>query len=213
MTNPDAEQLAKRFLENNDSLAFEELWESTVNMAQPHKYYDPHQARTTDDFLQITRIGLFQALNSYKKGKGSTLLTWIRMRMTQVLIKEVRKIDRQNLGYKISLDQPRAGLETGDQIGTIEQQIYSILSESEFYRNATQEWSEDLYLQIVAQVTERVSYNIPLSKCYGLKLAFPNLSRKSIALLVGVTRPAISHYFAIIRKYISMAADQYALSN
>ena len=209
MKNSEALKLAKRFLETHDSLAFEELWSSTVNMARPYKYYDPYGARTTDDFLQITRIGLWEALLSFKEGKGCTLLTWIRMRMEQVLVKEVRKIASSNIGHKLSLDQP--AYHTDDHAVTIEQQIYVQLAEHGYYPDAVEAWSEGLYWQIITAVANRISYNIPLSKCYGLKLAFPGMTRKSIAKVIGSSKPAVSQYFSIIREAISIAADQYAV--
>jgi len=210
MKNSEAIKLAKKFLETHDSLAFEELWSSTVNMVQPYKYYDPYGARTTDDFLQITKIGLWEALLSFKEGRGCTLLTWIRMRMEQVLVKEVRKISSSNIGYKLSLDQP-AAYYTDDQAVTIEQQIYAQLAEHGYYPDAVEEWSEDLYWQIVTAVANRISYNRPLSKCYGLKLAFPMITRKAIAKIIGSSKPAVSQYFCSIRRFISIAADQSAI--
>jgi len=110
MNNQAAIELRRRFLDYSDSQAFEELWYSTVNMVQPQKYFDPYGARDEDDFCQITRIGMYEALLSFKENKGSTLLTWIRMRMEQVLIKEVRKIARYS--YKVQdIDEDPEALE------------------------------------------------------------------------------------------------------
>lgn len=209
MNNSEALKLAKRFLATHDSLAFDELWASTVNMVDPYKYYDPHGVRTTEDFLQITKIGLWEALLSFEEGKGCTLLTWIRMRMKQVLIKEIRKITSSNLGHKVRLDQPVL-YETAV---TIENQIYAQLAEHGYYPDAVDEWSEDLYWQIITAVADQLSYNRPLSKCYGLKLAFPGMSAKSVAKVIGSSRPAVSQYFSTIRRFISIAADQYAIKD
>lgn len=212
MTNEKATELANLFLETQDSQIFEELWVSTVNMAQPYKYFDPTGARTTEDFLQITRIGLYEALQSYREGQGSTLLTWIRMRMTQLLIKEVRRINRNSLGTKVSLDQSVHLDKEGGQV-TVEQMIYTELARSEFYQNACQEWSDDLYWRIIIAVSEKIDYNIPLSKCFQLKLAFPNISRNTIAKVLNISKPAISQYFSVIRQCISLAVDRYEIKN
>ena len=231
MNNQAATQLARRFLDHQDSQAFEELWDSTVNMVQPQKYFDPYGARDEEDFLQITRIGLYQALLSYEVGKGSTLLTWIRMRMEQVLTKEVRKIVRYNKKAQLTdeelLDpedsnlmisqshfQQKLSFENesyGDTILSVENLIYSELKQYGYYPDATEAWSEELYAQIVAVVYEQVAYNIPLAKCYSLKIAFPQISRHSIATIVGVSKPAVSHYYQLIREYITLAADRFSL--
>ena len=92
MTNKEAVILVKTFQETGSCSVFDELWASTVMMVNPYKYFDPSGARDEEDFEQITRIGLYQAINTWEDGKGSSVLTWIRMRMHQALIKELRKI-------------------------------------------------------------------------------------------------------------------------
>ncbi len=212
MTNKKATELANRFLETQDSQVFEELWSSTVNMVQPYKYFDPTGARTAEDFLQVTRIGLYEALQSFEVDRGSTLLTWIRMRMTQLLIREVRRINRNSLGTKISLDQ-NVHLEGSEGHVTVEQMIYEELVGSELYQNACQEWSDDLYWRIIVAVSEKVSYNIPLAECFQLKLAFPNISRNTIAKILCISKPTISQYFSTIRRCISLAVERYEIRN
>lgn len=210
MTNQEAGKLAKQFLETGSSTAFEKLWSSTVNMIQLYKYYDPTGARTSDDFLQLTRIGLYQALNTFIEGKGSTILTWIRMRMEQMCIKEVRKITRKGFETKISLDV-NILLDRSNNRSTVEQLIYQELICSESYQQASVEWSEELYWQIITDVSDRIGYNYQILRCFNLKLAFPNISRDTISKMLKISRPTISHYFTRIRKCISLATAQYAI--
>ena len=105
MTNKEALFLANEFKKTQSSEAFEELWSGTVMMVDPYKYFDPTGARDSEDFLQMTRIGLWKAIESYEDGHGATILSWIRRRMTQLIIQELRKVVRTTrLGTKISLD-------------------------------------------------------------------------------------------------------------
>jgi DNA-directed RNA polymerase specialized sigma subunit len=209
MTEQQAVELAKEFKETNSSKAFDELWKATVNMVEPYKYYDPTGARTTDDFLQVTRIGLFQALNTFKEGAGSTLLSWARMRMHQLIVKELRTMRRNNyLGYKISLDTTI--FDTENNNSTVEQMIYEQLVAADSYDAASMAWSEELYWTIIADVDQRVSFNRHISKCFGLRLVFPNISRDTISKMLKVGRPAVSQYFDTIRKCISLSAEKYA---
>ena len=214
MTNERALQLADRFLKKNDSQAFEELWSSTVNMVEPYKYFDPTGARDEEDFLQATRIGLWQALQSFQEGKGSTILTWIRMRMTQLIIKELRAITRTTrLGHKISLDNSIHQV-VGKQVDSypsVERMIYQQLASSDSYQAATVEWSEELYWTIIADVEQRLKRNIRLVKVFRIKLAFPHISRDTIAKMLTISRPAISGYFETIRNCIGLATAKYAL--
>lgn len=222
MKNKDAIELAKQFLETGNSKAFETLWSSTVNMVNVNKYYDPTGARTQEDFLQITKIGLYQALNSFKEGKGSTLLTWIRMRMEQMLIKEVRKMAKTGWTTKLPISSAYThsstiGKDTGSKSGTgnlrnssISCLIYEALVTDKDYQPASAELSEELYWQIVADISNRIT-NDQILRCFNLKLAFPHLSRNSISKLVKITKPTISHYFDTIRKCITVAAEKYAI--
>ena len=213
MTNERALQLADKFLRQNDSQAFEELWSSTVNMVEPYKYFDPTGARDSEDFLQATRIGLWQALNSFQEGRGSTILTWIRMRMTQLIIKELRAINRTTrLGHKISLDNSIHQVsQDGDSYPSVERMIYQQLISSDSYQAATVEWSEELYWTIIADVEQRLKRNIRLVKVFRIKLAFPHISRDTIAKMLTISRPAISGYFETIRNCIGLATTKYAL--
>ena len=95
MTNKEAVILVKEYKRTGSTNVFDELWSSTVMMVNPYKYFDPSGARDEEDFEQITRIGLYQAINTWEEGKGSSILTWIRMRMNQALIKELRKMVRE----------------------------------------------------------------------------------------------------------------------
>jgi len=215
MTNKEVLQLTKLFQKTNDSRIFEYIWSSTVNMVQPYKYFDPSGARDEEDFLQATRIGLWEAINSYEEDKGSTILSWIRMRMTQLLIKEVRRCNKSNespgkLGYKTSLDTtPFQTDETGFQ--SIEALIYKQLAASDSYQAATIEWSEELYWTIISDVKHRLYRNRRLVKVFKLKLAFPDISRDTISRMLNVSRPALSGYFETIRTCISLATQKHAL--
>ena len=65
MTNNEVTKLMLEFKETGNSSAFVELWENTHNLVRPYTYFDPSGARDVEDFLQITRIALWQAINSY----------------------------------------------------------------------------------------------------------------------------------------------------
>jgi len=211
MTNERALQLADQFLKKNDSQAFEELWTLTVNMVEPYKYFDPTGARDQEDFLQATRIGLWQALQSFEEGRGSTILSWIRMRMTQLIIKELRAINRTTrLGSKISLDTSIYASHQ-DTAPSVERMIYQQLISSDSYQAATTEWSEELYWTIIADVEQRLKRNIRLVKVFRIKLAFPHITRNTIAKMLTISRPAISGYFETIRNCIGLATAKYAL--
>jgi len=211
MTNEEALKLAKEFKDTRSSKAFDLLWSSTFNLAEPYKYFDPTGARDSEDFLQLTRIGLYQAIDSFEPDRGSTFLTWARMRMTQMLIKELRGISRASrLGYKISLDSSTIGGEIKDS-STIEQMIYKQLVASDSYQAATIEWSETLYWSIIYDIEENIDNNRSISRVFWAKLAFPNMTRESISIMLNLSKPTISQHFEIIRNCITRATDKYAL--
>jgi len=204
MDNQRALELRQKFLETEQSKYFDELWQETVNMVNPHKYFDPSGARTKEDFLQVTRIGLYEALLSFKEGAGSTILTWIRMRMNQLLIKEVKRIDRNKFKDAVSFDNTSI-LDGPNR--TIEELIYSQLVDKNSYQH---EWSDDIYWKIIADVQQRLSYNIKIEETFKLKMIFPNIERKTICKLLGVSKPALSSYFEIIKNTFLEVIPKYA---
>ena len=207
MTNEEAITLVKEFKQTGSSYVFEDLWSSTVMMVNPYKYFDPSGARDEEDFEQVTRIGLYQAINTFKEGEGSSVLTWIRMRMHQMLVKEVRKMVRESrLGHKISLDTS-SFLEEGSK-GSVEQLIYDAMKGTDSY---TPEFREDLYWQIFADVEAKVNRNRALAKVFYFKMAFPQATRDTISKMFGVSRPCISTYFDTIRNCIDIATNKYAI--
>lgn len=207
MTNKEAVILVKTFQETGSCSVFDELWSSTVMMVNPYKYFDPSGARDEEDFEQITRIGLYQAINTWEDGKGSSVLTWIRMRMHQALIKELRKITREGrLGHKISMDSS-IFLED-DSKSDVEQLIYRSLNETGGYNR---QFNEDLYWQIYADVEEKISKNRALAKVFYFKIAFPNATRETICKAFGLSKPCISTYFTTIKTCIDLAQRKYAI--
>tara|TARA_B100001939_G_C16930039_1_gene613545 strand:- start:672 stop:1307 length:636 start_codon:yes stop_codon:yes gene_type:complete len=207
MTNQQAQVLVKQFLKTGSCDVFDELWSSTVMMVNPYKYFDPSGARDEEDFEQVTRIGLYQAIDTWEEGKGSSILTWIRMRMHQALIKEVRKMVRESrLGTKISLDQS-IYLEN-DSKTSVEQLIYKSLNETEGYNR---QFNEDLYWQIYADVEQKICRNRALAKVFYFKMAFPNATRETISKTFGLSKPCISTYFSTIKTCIDLAQKKYAV--
>lgn len=210
MTNKEALLLANEFKKTQSSQAFEKLWSGTVMMVDPYKYFDPTGARDSEDFLQMTRIGLWKAIESYQDGHGATILTWIRRRMTQLIIQELRKVVRTTrLGTKISLDTSIFAEDDKE----VEALIYKQLISSDSYQAASVEWSEDLYWEIINDVQERLKGQIRPTKIFLLKLAFPHITRRTMSLMTGMSRPALSQYYDKILTCIEIATEKYALRN
>jgi RNA polymerase sigma factor (sigma-70 family) len=215
MTNQEALSMVKEYKETKSSLVFDKLWTLTVNMVDPYKYFDPSGARTTDDFLQATRIGLLEAINSYQEERGAKVLSWIRTRMTQLLIKELRQITRSSkLGTKISLD---SSTREEPDARTIEEIIYSQLVHQDSYQPIADAWSEEIYKQIIAAVEVKIKTELRVLKCFQLKIAFPDISRDTISKMLNISKPAISQYFQRIERLIELVStpiyDEYSFRN
>ena len=132
MTNEEAIKLVDEFKETGSCYVFDELWASTVMMVNPYKYFDSSGARDEEDFEQLTRIGLWKAIETFDSERGSSILSWIRLRMQQALIKELRKMIRESkVGTKISLDS--SIYIDNENSGTVEQLIYQSMNEAEAY--------------------------------------------------------------------------------
>jgi len=211
MTNEYAEELVYQFRETQSSIVFDELWKGTYLLADPYKYYDPTGARTSDDFLQITRIALIKAIRTYKSESKSTPLSWIRQVMHTALIREMRKCTSGGYETKISWDG-NSDDSKHHSYSSIETLVYEQLARNELYQRSSQQWSEDLFWTIIADVMNRIEGNILLEKAFSLKLAFPHIQRKTIAKVLKVTRPTLSNYFSQIRNHIQLATEQYATS-
>lgn len=207
MTNEKAIKLVDEFKETGSSYVFDELWASTVMMVNPYKYFDPSGTRDEEDFEQITRIGLWKAIESYEVDRGAKVLSWIRTKMQQALIKELRKMIRESkVGTKISLDD--SIYIDNDSNGTVEQLIYQSMNDAEAFNR---DFNEDLYWKIYAEVEAKVSRNRSLARVFYFKMAFPDASRELISQTFGLSRPCLSTYFNTIKTCIDIASKQYAI--
>ena len=207
MTNEEAIKLVDEFKETGSSYVFDELWASTVMMVNPYKYFDPSGTRDEEDFEQITRIGLWKAIETFDAERGAKVLSWIRTKMQQALIKELRKMLRENkIGTKISLDD--SIYIDNDSNGTVEQLIYQSMKDSASY---TRNFDEDLYWKIYAEVEAKISRNRSLARVFYFKMAFPQASRETISQVFGLSRPCLSTYFNTIKTCIDIASRQYAI--
>jgi len=208
MDEKSAQDLAHRY-HNGDSQAFDILFNKTVGMVKVNKYYDPTGARTKEDFIQATRIGLYKALGTWEKDKGSTLISWIRNQMTQYLIREIKSIQRSShtkMGTPMSIDGPSTfdGEETKY---TIEEVYYQEFLDSGIYQ---QEFDQDLYTKICVEVQERIKNRRRVNRVFELKMAFPEMTRSTISKITGYSKPSISIYFDIINKAIREVSKKYS---
>ena len=207
MTNEEAIKLVDEFKETGSCYVFDELWASTVMMVNPYKYFDSSGARDEEDFEQLTRIGLWKAIETFDSERGSSILSCISLRMQQALIKELRKMIRESkVGTKISLDS--SIYIDNENSGTVEQLIYQSMDEAEAYNR---DFNEDLYWKIYAEVEAKVSRNRSLARVFYFKMAFPNASRELISKTFGLSRPCLSTYFNTIKTCIDIASKQYAI--
>lgn len=193
-------QLRNEFLTRGLSKPFEEIFEKTKGLLKLGKYYDPSGALDYSDFEQIARIGLNDALISWEPGAGSTLISWIRMKMSQNLIREIRRMpDNQSF---ISLDNSQVM----DENWEIERVIFQELSNTGLYNSTSRLWDDELYWRIVKEVRSKLDYNLKIERAFLLKMAFPDMSREKTSQILGVTRCAVSNYFAIIKNLIADAS-------
>lgn len=178
------ETLVAQYKQTHDSETFEQIWVLTVRMVNPGKYFDPTKTRTIEDFHQITREALFEAIKTYQPGKGSTILSWIRMKMSQFLIKELKQISRE---MRLRKDQLELDKENTEGSSPIEYTPLPLLY--------GQEIPEQIIYQVISEVKSRFANNILILQVFNLKLVFPNISRHTIHVMLGISKPTLSKYF------------------
>jgi DNA-directed RNA polymerase specialized sigma24 family protein len=205
ITEEEAQELARR-AKKGDSRAFEKLWSATHNMVDHTKYFDPTGSRNKDDFLQVTRLGAWKAVNTWKEGGGSTIKSWLRTLMSQALTKELRILKRETPQVFTDLDQPLP-----DGSGTMEQIIFERLASQDSYQ-PLKEFDSDLFDSIIAAVRKRINYNRVLVRCFDLRLEFPDMERKEMAKTLGISKPALSHHLDRIRTNIGIVANELVIA-
>ena len=173
-------------------------------MVHPQTYFDPTGARTPEDFLQLTRIGLADALNSFDGTKGATLLSWIRTKMEQILIKEVRKMNKVGFTRKISLD---SSLYPNGDLMEVENLIYEQLFSSSQFNEHDFNWSDETYWQVIHKTRELLQGNRQVLRVFNTKMAFPMLTRSTLSELLNTSKSTLSQYFKQIRSCIKKASD------
>lgn len=194
----NVEKLVQNYKKSPDSRTFEKIWAETVGMVNPKKYFDPTKARTIDDFNQITREALFEAIKTYNPSAGSTVLSWIRMKMSQFLIKELKKIGREMRIYEGELELDKENL-SGDT-----PQEYTPLSMLD-----GAELPEEVINSVIQEVRAKLANNILILQVFDLKLVFPEISRHTIHLMVGVSKPTLSKYFNEIKNQCLICFKKY----
>lgn len=205
LNEQEAQELAEKS-RRGDSQAFERLWEGTHRMVDIARYYDPTGSRGREDFLQITKLATWKAVNSFKAGKGSSIKSWIRMTMEQMLYKEIKKIKRETPQTFTDMDAPFP-----DGNGTMEQIIYERLAAAGSYQ-PIKDFDDELYQAIIEGVRKRIRVNRSLLRCFDLKLENPTMERKEMSQLLGVSRPALSHYMDRIRTNINIVAQKIVIA-
>jgi len=208
MDDKQARHLISEFNSGNHK-AFEDLFKATVGMTGIQKYFDPTGIRTKEDFEQVARIGLHRAIDTWDSKAGSSFLSWAKTLMSQSLIREVKSIQRGSdvkMGNSISFNT-KADFDGEETQYSIEEVYYKEFLQSGLYEP---EFNEDLYLQICAEVEEKLSHNIRLKKVFELKIMFPDMSRKTISKITGYSKPSISSYFNTINQLIQEVSKKYS---
>ena len=183
------EQLYLQYTQHPDSKTFDEIWVLTKNMVNPAKYFDTTRARTLDDFNQVTREALWKALQSYNPEGGSTLLSWIRMKMGQHLIKELKKITRDMRVYEEGISLNGEYIEGGGELSS-----YIDIPQFDGV-----EIPEELIQEVILAVRVKLQNQPLILQVFDLKIVWPDISRGTIHTIMGLSKPTLSKYFTKIR--------------
>lgn len=182
------DNLYKQYRANPTPLIFDQIWSLTKGMVNPNKYFDATKARTLKDFEQVSREALWKALSSYNPEGGSTLLTWIRMKMSQHLIKEVTRISREMRLYK---DSVCLNDEYGDGGELIDNMELNVIDGADL--------PEGLIEEVIAEARVKLMSHPHILQVFDLKIVWPRISRRMIHVITDISKPTLSKYFIKIK--------------
>lgn len=173
-----------------NSYAFDKIWVKAKHLINFSKYYDPSGARSREDFEAIARAKCFISLFGdgvvWEPNKGYTVISWIRNCMLRAILREVKTIKKEVRCYSLDLLS-----EDG-------------LHESTLKDTASQhdnlEDTEQIQLYCYS-IHAKLSANYKKAKnAYHLRLAFPNISVKTISGILKVSKAQCYLYLAIVKK-------------
>lgn len=167
------------------------------------KYFDPKGSRTSEDFEQIARIGVRNALESYNPEKGP-LDFWIIDQVKCALAREVKKILRE-LNPQVSFeDQFR------DDDHEISDFLVSQVDKNKHYAMINSDEGDVQYQEFVERVKYVLKKQPRLYKLFVMKLCYPNYNNRKLAGLTNLSFSALSQEMQKIKMAIKLVAQDHS---
>jgi hypothetical protein len=169
------------FIRNYQNYQNEKEFESVFNKIKRffklQQYHDPSGVLTIEDIEVIAMIGFWKAINKYDEIKWDNAIGWCYYIVRQQILREIKGIYKGNKNYINSYMNPNLNIEQlGDNI--VEEEAISTKIDVSI-----------CYISDIQELCSRYEdINITASKVFQLKLAFPELSRNSIAKILGFKR-------------------------
>lgn len=192
---------------SGDQLALVKIFNVIRGALNLNIYYDPSHAREYCDFEQIAFTAVWEAVETFDKGKGSTITSWILTIVKQRLSREVRRITREHTEGDLHSHDLISESKPDEEPDTL---IYQqACNPDPFLGMKTFGGEDDFYAYVEEVEVHLARMNLKLAKVFVIKLVWPNIDRKSLASIMSVSRMSISKYFKLMRRVMESIYEQH----
>lgn len=153
-------------------------------------YHDPTGTLNEDDFESIAFLGFWQATLLFDETKSSKVFAWLFYLVRQRILGEITKRHRESKFSINSHQNPDQDLDELDFLSVQKEEKYELLFEKE--------------VRVLHEEIMKISPKA--AKVFELRLAYPYISRKSIAVILNFKR---RNGIAKLVKIIKACANKY----
>ncbi|MFW9951005.1 MAG: hypothetical protein ACFFKA_12885 [Candidatus Thorarchaeota archaeon] len=173
LTNEELIAFINRYKIQQNEKEFLYYFEQIKKYLKLYKYKDPSGILTTQDFEIIALEGFWKAINKYDESRWDNAISWCFHIVKQQILRELKKTYKKE---KTILNS--------HMMEDLEIESYELEDKEDVKIETYKKYISDV--QSLCSVLEVES--VKASKAFQLRLAFPSISRTSIAKILGFRR-------------------------
>lgn len=175
--NPELIEFIETYRIKQDNKSFGIYFQKYRRFFRLNQYHDPSGVLTTEDIEVIAMTGFWKAITKYDKTRWDNAIAWCYYIIRQQILREIKRNYKGEHTHINSHMNPDLEIENlAEEVGH-DENISDRVDTTLYYTLDIQEFCSRLE-----------DINITASKVFQLKLAFPELSRNSIAKVLGFKR-------------------------
>lgn len=175
--NPELREFIKEFKTHHNDEKLLKFFNNYKKYFRLKQYHDPSGVLEYEDIESVALIGFWKAIEKYDETKWDNAIGWCYYIIRQQILREIKNVYKKENTYINSHMNPNLLIEELSEDLYEEENVSNKVDLTEYHLSDIQELCSRLE-----------DVNITASKVFQLKLAFPILSRNSMAKILGFKR-------------------------